>query len=75
MKAKSGPFSKNKKWGTQKGFSAQRPHGALLGYSFCGPELSICAQGSVQHYNVCPMRAKSLSFLFSADYPFVDERR
>ena len=33
MEAEWGPFPKNKKWGTQKGFCAQEPHRALLGYS------------------------------------------
>ena len=32
--AEWGPFPKNKNWGTQKGFCAQEPHKALLGYTF-----------------------------------------
>ena len=33
MEAEWGLFPKNKKWETQKGFYAQEPHRALLGYS------------------------------------------
>ena len=32
MEVERGPFPKNKKWGTQKGFCAQEPHRALSGY-------------------------------------------
>ena len=33
MEAEWGPFPKNKKWGTQKGFCAQEHPWALLGFS------------------------------------------
>ena len=36
MEAERGSFPKNKKSGTQKGFCAREPHGALLSYSFVG---------------------------------------
>ena len=32
VEAEGGLFPKNKKWGTHKGFCAQDPHRALLGY-------------------------------------------
>ena len=32
METEWGPFPKNKKWGAQKGFCAEEPHRALLGY-------------------------------------------
>ena len=33
MEAEGGPFPKNKKLGTQKGFCAQEPHRVLLSYN------------------------------------------